>query len=120
MKKKPLTCCYCIERCRLKRIILFVKLTFFLAALLPVNLMAGEKEVATVPWSQEITIQGTVTDADNNALPGVTILEKGTNNGSISDVNGHYNITVSSPEAVLVFSFIEGFKKKSSFIFINI
>lgn len=106
MKKKPLTCCYCIERCRLKRIILFVKLTFFLAALLPVNLMAGEKEVATVPWSQEITIQGTVTDADNNALPGVTILEKGTNNGSISDVNGHYNITVSSPEAVLVFSFI--------------
>ena len=106
MKKKPLTCCYCIERCRLKRIILFVKLTFFLAALLPVNLMAGEKEVATVPWSQEITIQGTVADADNNALPGVTILEKGTNNGSISDVNGHYNITVSSPEAVLVFSFI--------------
>ena len=54
-------------------------------------------------WSQTVT--GTVIDADGEALIGVNILEKGTPNGTITDFDGKYSLTVSSSEAVLVFSY---------------
>ena len=51
-------------------------------------------------------ISGTITNsADNTALPGVNIVEKGTTNGAATDPAGKYNITVSQ-NAVLVISFI--------------
>ena len=40
---------------------------------------------------------------------GVSILEKGTSKGTASDATGNFNLTVGSPSAVLVFSFI-GYK----------
>lgn len=52
------------------------------------------------------TITGTVTDQENNPLTGVTIVEKGTTNGTITEMDGSYSITVSSEDAVLRFSFI--------------
>ena len=53
------------------------------------------------------TVTGIVTDAsDDSPLIGVTVLEQGTTNGSITDIDGTYSITVSSPEAILTFSFI--------------
>lgn len=56
---------------------------------------------------QQITITGTVTDdAENDPLPGVNIVVKGTTIGTLSDVSGRYSITVSDPDAVLVFTFI--------------
>jgi TonB-linked SusC/RagA family outer membrane protein len=56
---------------------------------------------------QEIVVTGVITSAtDNLTLPGVNILEKGTLNGTVSDKNGKYSIKVSSPEAMLVFSYI--------------
>lgn len=56
-------------------------------------------------WAQE-TVVGKVTDSsDGSGLPGVNILEKGTSNGSLTDTNGDYTITV-QPGAVLVFSFV--------------
>jgi outer membrane receptor protein involved in Fe transport len=39
-------------------------------------------------------------------LPGVSIVEKGTTNGTISDFNGGYQVSVSNEAAVLVYSFI--------------
>ena len=42
---------------------------------------------------------------DNEPLPGVTVLEKGTNNGAITDVQGNYTLQV-APDAVLAFSFL--------------
>lgn len=53
-----------------------------------------------------ITISGTVTDEEGSAMPGVNILEKGTINGTVSDVDGNYKLVVSSTHAVLVFSFV--------------
>ena len=54
-----------------------------------------------------VTVSGIVTDADNGQpLPGVNILEKGTSNGVISDINGAYSITLSSENAILEFSYI--------------
>ena len=42
---------------------------------------------------------------DNEPLPGVTVLEKGTNNGAITDAQGNYTLQV-APDAVLAFSFL--------------
>lgn len=54
-----------------------------------------------------ITVRGTVTSQeDNSGLPGVTVLEKGTNNGTVTDIDGVYTIDVSGPNAVLVFSYV--------------
>lgn len=55
---------------------------------------------------QQITVTGTVSDASGATLPGVNIIEKGTENGTITDVNGGYSITVAGPEATLVYSFV--------------
>jgi TonB-dependent starch-binding outer membrane protein SusC len=53
-----------------------------------------------------ISISGKVTDDTGSTLPGVNILEKGTSNGTVSDANGNYRISVASQESVLIFSFV--------------
>ncbi|MCG8387487.1 MAG: SusC/RagA family TonB-linked outer membrane protein, partial [Cytophagales bacterium] len=55
---------------------------------------------------QQPSVRGTVTDADGFPLPGTNILEKGTLNGTQTDVNGNFSLNVSSNDAILVFSFI--------------
>ncbi|MEZ4962414.1 MAG: TonB-dependent receptor [Saprospiraceae bacterium] len=51
-------------------------------------------------------VEGTVTaTSDGQALIGVNILEKGTSNGTITDIDGSYSITVAGPNAVLEFSY---------------
>lgn len=62
--------------------------------------------------AQQITIQGTVTDAQTgDPLIGVNILVMGTSNGTVTDKDGHYSLTVSSQHDKLRFSYI-GFKTK--------
>lgn len=56
-------------------------------------------------WAQEKNITGLVTDKSGEAIPGVSVVEKGTTNGTITDIDGNYNITVSDAVTV-VFSFI--------------
>lgn len=50
--------------------------------------------------------KGIVTDATGNPLPGVNVLEKGTLNGTITDVKGAFSLSLSAPDAILVFSSI--------------
>lgn len=61
-------------------------------------------------YAQSRTITGKVTSEEGESLPGVNVLEKGTGNGAITDINGTYKISVSE-EAVLVFSFV-GYNSK--------
>src|SRR5688500_13616169 len=61
--------------------------------------------------AQNVSVSGTITDDTGQALPGVSILEKGTANGTTSDVDGNYSISVSSGSSSLVFSFI-GFQSQ--------
>lgn len=57
--------------------------------------------------SQTIEVSGTITSMeDNMGIPGVSILIKGTAQGTITDADGYYRIAVPSTEAVLVFSAI--------------
>ena len=53
------------------------------------------------------TITGVVTDKNEGVpIPGVQVLEKNTHNGTITNLEGKYSITVSSKNAVLEYSFI--------------
>jgi TonB-dependent starch-binding outer membrane protein SusC len=53
-----------------------------------------------------VTVTGQVKGEDGEGIPGVSILEKGTVNGTNTDVEGKFTLSVSGPEAVLVFSSI--------------
>ncbi|MCC5932195.1 MAG: SusC/RagA family TonB-linked outer membrane protein [Cyclobacteriaceae bacterium] len=54
---------------------------------------------------QITTITGRITSGeDNAAIPGANVVIKGTNQGTITDINGNYSIDVTGQETVLVFS----------------
>lgn len=60
--------------------------------------------------AQENQVTGTILDSETNEpLLGVNVLEKGTSNGAMTNFDGEYSLEVSSPDAVLVFSYI-GYK----------
>ena len=56
--------------------------------------------------AQERVISGTVTDENNESLPGVNIIVKGTSTGSITDFNGDYQVSVPEQGSTLIFSAI--------------
>ncbi len=57
-------------------------------------------------FAQKIRVTGRVTDAaDGSPLIGVTLQEKGTTNGTATDVNGNFAITV-APASILVVSYV--------------
>ncbi|MFD1316729.1 carboxypeptidase-like regulatory domain-containing protein [Namhaeicola litoreus] len=57
-------------------------------------------------WSQ-FKISGVVkSKTDKDLIPGVIIIEKGTKNGTETDLDGHFEFEVSDPNATLVFSFV--------------
>ena len=56
------------------------------------------------------SISGTVTDSNNQPLPGASVIEKGTSNGATSDFDGNFTLTVGD-NATLVVSFV-GYKSK--------
>jgi TonB-linked SusC/RagA family outer membrane protein len=56
-------------------------------------------------------VTGTVTDAKGETLIGLSVRVKGTTNGTLTDVNGKYTLTVPNEQAVLTFSYV-GFVTK--------
>ena len=62
--------------------------------------------VTTVAWSQSRTVTGKVTSQEDGlGIPGVNVVEKGTNNGTTTNSDGSYSLLVSD-NATLVFSFV--------------
>ena len=61
--------------------------------------------LSTGSWAQK-QVTGVVLDEDNVPLPGASVLEKGTNNGVVSDFDGNFAISVSEDNATLVVSYI--------------
>ncbi|EMR02189.1 SusC/RagA family TonB-linked outer membrane protein [Cesiribacter andamanensis] len=58
-------------------------------------------------WAQSQTVTGRVTSfTEGTSLPGVAIRVKGTSTGTITDLDGRYQIQVPGGDAVLVFSFV--------------
>lgn len=63
--------------------------------------------IASVTWAQDRVVTGKVTAAeDGSALPGVNVVLKGTTNGTVTDGNGDYKLSVPNGGGSLVFSFI--------------
>lgn len=52
------------------------------------------------------TVSGVVTSPDGSALPGVSVLVKGTSTGTSTDADGKFTVPVPNNDAVLVLSFI--------------
>jgi TonB-linked SusC/RagA family outer membrane protein len=55
---------------------------------------------------QQNTVSGSVTDESGEPLPGVTVLIKGTTNGTVTNMDGNFSISNVPEEATLQFSFI--------------
>src|SRR5688500_15777806 len=64
--------------------------------------------ILTPVFMQQNVIQGKVLDDTGVGMPGVNVIIKGTSNGTTTDVEGAYRLTLSSDQAggPLVFSFI--------------
>lgn len=71
-----------------------------------------DKIIVLAPENEKLTKQGititgkVVSGADEQPLPGVNVIEKGTNNGAVTDIDGNYRITVASEDAILMFSYV--------------
>ena len=57
-------------------------------------------------------ITGIITDDNENPLPGATIIEVGTSNGTTSDFDGNFSISLENEDASLQISFI-GFETQT-------
>ncbi|MCT4646001.1 MAG: TonB-dependent receptor [Carboxylicivirga sp.] len=60
----------------------------------------------SVAWAQTKSISGTITDISGDPLPGVNVVEKGTMNGTITNLDGFYKLNLSGSSETLVYSFI--------------
>lgn len=69
------------------------------------NDVSSDANVSTVTADQQ-RVTGKVTDEKGVAVPGATIVEKGTTNGVVSDADGNYSIAPNEASPVLVFSFV--------------
>ena len=59
--------------------------------------------------SAQQLVNGTVTDSEGDPLVGVNVIEKGTTNGATTNIDGEFQLEVTGPNSVLVFSYL-GFR----------
>ena len=70
-------------------------------------LLIGYNATAFTPIQQrEISVSGMVTSKEGEILPGVNVLVKGTNQGTITNFDGKFEIIVPSNKTVLIFSYV--------------
>ena len=69
-----------------------IQLLLFFAFMLPMGALA-----------QNIQLNGTVTDVSGESVIGASVLEKGTTNGVITDIDGNFTLSV-SPKATIIIS----------------
>jgi hypothetical protein len=96
-----------------------IRILFFLLTLLifPAFAMNSGTIYANGSFQQEkLKITGTVVDASGTAIPGVSILVKGTFIGAITDLDGKFSLSV-DPNDVLIFSFIGYMTQEVSVLF---
>lgn len=55
---------------------------------------------------QDVHITGIVQDTNKEPMIGVSVMVKGTTNGTVTDIDGNYSLSVQGSKSVLVFSFV--------------
>ena len=66
----------------------------------------GENLPADTRQNQKKEISGTVKDSNGLALPGVSVVVKGTTTGSMTDVNGNFRLVLPENAKVITYSFV--------------
>ena len=66
--------------------------------------------VSLSAFAQKITVTGQVKDPSNEGVIGASVIEKGTTNGTMTDMDGKFSLTV-SPKATLTITYI-GYKSQ--------
>lgn len=62
--------------------------------------------ISSQAFAQDVSVSGTIKDTDSgDPIPGVNVVIKGTSNGTVTDIDGNYTISVGE-DAVLAFSFV--------------
>ncbi len=56
--------------------------------------------------SQQVTITGIVRGAESETLPGVNIVEKGTSNGTVTDLEGNFSLSLTSINPIIMLSYL--------------
>lgn len=81
-----------------------------LLALAPAAYAEGNDNANRVSMNQpdDITVKGKIIDENGEPLTGATVIQKGTSNGTIADIDGNFSLSVPS-DATLVVSYI-GYK----------
>jgi TonB-linked SusC/RagA family outer membrane protein len=74
-------------------------------SLLPLNSLALTNVLPTHAM-KDVIVKGQVSDNQGQALPGVTVILKGSSTGTATDVNGNYTLAIPDGDGTLVFSFI--------------
>ena len=62
--------------------------------------------LGAIAQAQQVVTGTVISQADNMPLIGATVQEKGTSNGTITDIDGTFSLSVRSPESLLIVSFI--------------
>ncbi len=52
------------------------------------------------------TLTGSVQDEEGMPIPGVSVIEKNTENGTVTDFDGNFQLNATSENPVLTFSFV--------------
>lgn len=68
-----------------------------------------EKPQSNVVTNQPVQVKGSILDNKGEPIIGASILEKGTTNGTITDIDGNFFLNVSSNQSTLVISYV-GYK----------
>ncbi len=77
-----------------------------ITGIVPTASAENTADVDQAVTNQPVNIKGTVKDAVGEPIIGASITVKGTSQGTITNIDGEYSITVTDKKAVLVFSFI--------------
>ncbi len=77
-----------------------------LILLKPAGMTYGMYEYLAENGQQQRSVSGKVTDTNNQPLPGVTVVMKGTTQGTVTNADGNYTLINIPEDATLVFSFV--------------
>jgi len=69
-------------------------------------IILSTQKVEKSPAQQSKKVKGTVKDENGQPLPGVTVIIKGTTNGTVTDIDGNFFFVSIPDNAVLTFSFV--------------
>ena len=91
----------------LLKVITTISFILILIASPTISILGANPSTSGSATLQQSSVSGVVVSGtDGQPIPGVNVREKGESNGTVTDGNGKYTLTVKSPKAVLVYSFV--------------